>query len=334
MKIESVIEAALFCSEEPLSAQRLKSLFPEENQPNVEEIRAAIENLRTDYAERGINLFEVASGFQFQSAPGFADFWQRMHEKRPPKASKSYLETLAIIAYKQPVTRGDIEQVRGVTVNTHIIRSLEERGWIKCLGFRDVPGRPAIYGTTKEFLDAFALKSLSALPDLKDVMDFDKVDEKISAQLEMAISGVSDSEAKVTALAADDTSISDEIILAMDQMDIEENDAKLDAAYESATELFANCDALLQKANPSFADDLVSESAEDLATENCVESTEDLVIENCAEPAEDLATEDCVESTEDLVIENCAESAEDLAIENCAESTEDLATEDCADSIK
>jgi segregation and condensation protein B len=269
MKIESVIEAALFCSEEPLSAQRLKALFSEENQPNAEEIRVAIENLRADYADRGINLLEVASGFQFQSAPGFADFWQRMHEKRPPKASKSYLETLAIIAYKQPVTRGDIEQVRGVTVNTNIIRSLEERGWIKCLGYRDVPGRPALYGTTKEFLDAFALKSLSALPDLQDVMDFDKVDEKISAQLAMAIGGVSDSDAIATAPAADDNSISDAITLAMDQMDIEENDAKLDAAYESATELFASCDALLQKASPNFDAVAEDKSAEDAAVVDC-----------------------------------------------------------------
>ena len=159
MKIENILEAALFCADEPMSPQRLKALFAADEQPDAAAIRQVLEEIQEKYQERGVHLVELSSGFQFQSASEFAQYWQRMHEKKPPRASKSYLETLAIIAYKQPATRADVEHVRGVAVNSQVIRSLQDRGWIKCLGYRDVPGKPAMYGTTKSFLDDFGLKS-------------------------------------------------------------------------------------------------------------------------------------------------------------------------------
>lgn len=243
MKIENVIEAALFCSEEPLSAQRMKSLFPDDgHQPDAAAIRQAVEKLQEFYQERGIELVEVASGFQFQSTTDFAPFWQRLHEKKPPKASKAYLETLAIIAYKQPATRGDVEQVRGVAVSSHILQSLKDRGWIKSLGFRDVPGKPELWGTTKVFLDAFNLKSLSDMPDLKEVMDFEAQDKKVAAQLEMAITG---EEREVVKSEVDEGEL-----LMVDPVAQSQDDTTLDDAYEKAKELFNNCDELLVKANP------------------------------------------------------------------------------------
>jgi segregation and condensation protein B len=181
-QIKYVMEAALLAAARPLNVDFLRSLFGEEHPPEKSEIRAALELLREDYADRGIALNEVASGFRIEVRGAMMPWLAKLWEDRPPRYSRALMETLAIIGYRQPVTRGDVEEIRGVAVTTNIIRTLLERGWIKVVGYRDVPGKPAMYGTTREFLDYFGLKQLDDLPPLAEIRDLDRM----TAQLELS----------------------------------------------------------------------------------------------------------------------------------------------------
>lgn len=179
--IKYVIEAALLASGEPLSIDQLMSLFDENSRPHRKEVRAALSELEGDYEERGIMLAEVASGFRIQVRPSMTAQLQPLWEERPPRYSRALFETLALIAYRQPVTRGEIEEVRGVTVSPNIIRTLLDRDWIRVVGHRDVPGKPEMFGTTKVFLDYFGLKELDDLPPLAELQDF----EGLNVQLDL-----------------------------------------------------------------------------------------------------------------------------------------------------
>lgn len=174
-QIKNIIEAALLAADQPLSVDRILSLFIESEQPSRDEIKQAIEDLARDCEQRGIELKEIASGYRLQVKEEYASWVSRLWEERPARYSRALLETLVLIAYKQPITRGDIEDVRGVAVSSHIIKTLQEREWIRVLGHREVPGRPSLYGTTKQFLDYFNLKSLEELPKLEDIKDLDDV---------------------------------------------------------------------------------------------------------------------------------------------------------------
>ena len=165
--MKKVLEAALLTSQEPLALADLKKLFEEDLSNDV--LRQILEELRGDWAGRSVELCQVASGWRFRARPDFQPYLDRLSPMRAPRYSRAVMETLAIIAYRQPVTRGDIENIRGVTVSTNIIRALEERGWIDIVGHRDVPGRPALYATTKSFLDDLNLRSLDELPPLDDL---------------------------------------------------------------------------------------------------------------------------------------------------------------------
>jgi segregation and condensation protein B len=167
-RTKQIVEAALLCADEPLTVELLERLFAD-GETDKMTLRAAIEALEQDCGGRGIELKRVASGYRYQVRQDLAPWMGRMWEDRPPRYSRALLETLALIAYKQPVTRGDIEQVRGVTVNSNMVRTLLERDWIRVVGYREVPGRPAMYGTTKAFLDYFNLKSLDELPTLPEI---------------------------------------------------------------------------------------------------------------------------------------------------------------------
>jgi segregation and condensation protein B len=167
-QIKQIIEAALLCAEQPLSNDQLFALFAEGECDRVV-LRDLLEEIERDCADRGYELRHVASGYRFQVRQSLAPWMGRMWQERPPRYSRALLETLALVAYKQPVTRGDIEQVRGVSVSSNIIRTLLERDWIRVVGFREVPGRPAMYGTSKAFLDYFNLKSLDELPPLAEI---------------------------------------------------------------------------------------------------------------------------------------------------------------------
>jgi segregation and condensation protein B len=161
-----VLETALICAQEPLKVADLRKLFPDAVAADT--IRSLLEDLRSEWSGRGVELVALASGWRFQSKPDMRPYLDRLHPEKPPKYSRAVLETLAIMAYRQPVTRGDIEEIRGVTVNTQVVKQLEDRGWIEVIGHRDVPGRPALYATTKQFLDDLGLKALDELPELTD----------------------------------------------------------------------------------------------------------------------------------------------------------------------
>jgi len=160
-----VIETALLCAQQPLTVAELRKLFADEL--GAETIRTLLEDLRNDWQGRGVALVSLASGWRFQTVPAMAPFLDKLHPEKPPKYSRAVLETLAIIAYRQPVTRGDIEEIRGVTVSAQIVRALEERGWIEVIGHKDVVGRPALFGTTRRFLDDMGLRALSEMPPLE-----------------------------------------------------------------------------------------------------------------------------------------------------------------------
>jgi segregation and condensation protein B len=159
-----VLETALICSQQPLPLREMRVLFDDEL--GADTIKALLEDLQNDWAQRGVELVHVASGWRFQSRPEMREYLDRLHPEKPPKYTRAVLETLAIIAYRQPVTRGDMEDIRGVTINALIIKQLEDRGWIEVIGHREAPGRPALFATTRQFLDDLGLESLDQLPVL------------------------------------------------------------------------------------------------------------------------------------------------------------------------
>ncbi|HRF63308.1 MAG TPA: SMC-Scp complex subunit ScpB [Candidatus Competibacter sp.] len=174
-ELTAILEAVLLAATEPLSLDRLLNVFPEIERPDRTALRAALAELATACEGRGVELVEVASGFRLQVPADFAPWVSRLWEERAANYSRALLETLALIAYRQPITRGEIEAVRGVSLSSGIMRTLQERGWIKVVGHREVPGRPALYATTHAFLDYFNLKSLSELPPLATPRDLNVI---------------------------------------------------------------------------------------------------------------------------------------------------------------
>ncbi len=165
--IKKVLEAALLAAREPMSLNDMKQLFEETLSSDT--LRKLLDELRAEYEARPVELTQLASGWRFRTRPEFLPYLDRLSPEKPPKYSRAVLETLAIIAYRQPVTRGDIEEIRGVAVNANVIKTLEERGWIDVVGHRDTPGRPALFATTRSFLDDLGLRSVSELPPLEQI---------------------------------------------------------------------------------------------------------------------------------------------------------------------
>ena len=174
-EIKHFIEAALLAAGRPMSIDQLQKLFDGRMAPEKSEIREAIATLVEEYESRGITIGEVASGFRVQVKASMAEQLHKLWEDRPPRYSRAMFETLALIAYRQPITRGEIEEVRGVSVSANIVRTLLERDWVRIVGHRDVPGRPEMFGTTKLFLDYFGLKQLDDLPPLADLSDWESL---------------------------------------------------------------------------------------------------------------------------------------------------------------
>lgn len=184
--LQFVLESLLFSAGKPLSEKQILNLFAEEDRPALGDLRQALHQLQEFYKDRGVELVNVASGYRFQSKLEYAPWIGRLWEEKPSKYSRALLETLALIAYKQPITRGEIEEVRGVSISTSIFKTLlEERGWIRVVGHRDVPGRPGLYATTKEFLDYFGLKSLDQLPPLPEILALTEEPELAAVQMEL-----------------------------------------------------------------------------------------------------------------------------------------------------
>ncbi|MBB6579745.1 segregation and condensation protein B [Comamonas odontotermitis] len=166
LEAKRVLETALICAPQPITVRELRSLFADEL--GTDTLKVLLQELQLDWTHKGVELVQVASGWRFQSRPEMREFLDRLHPEKPPKYTRATLETLAIIAYRQPVTRGDIEDIRGVTVNSLIIKQLEDRGWVEVIGYRETVGRPALLATTRQFLDDLGLQSLDQLPALDD----------------------------------------------------------------------------------------------------------------------------------------------------------------------
>jgi len=179
-QLKRILEAALLAAAQPLSLPQLSALFVEPDVPTHEDLARALEQLGEECADRGIELKEVASGFRYQVRQDVNAWVARLWTERQTKYSRALLETLALIAYRQPITRGEIEQIRGVAVSTNIVKTLEEREWIRVVGYRDVPGKPELFGTTKGFLDYFVLKSLDELPPLAEIRDVEEFDAQLT----------------------------------------------------------------------------------------------------------------------------------------------------------
>ena len=187
-KLKPILEALFAASDKPLSVNQLFELFAGDiEQPGKDDIRKAIQELTAKYEGSGFELKQVASGFRFQVRVDFETWVARMWEQKPPRYSRALMETLALIAYRQPITRGEIEDIRGVSVSTNIIKTLQERDWIKSLGHKEVPGRPTLYGTTRTFLDYFNLKSLNELPTLAEIRNLDHYNPEFEFDREAAV---------------------------------------------------------------------------------------------------------------------------------------------------
>jgi len=219
-QIKNIVEGALLVADRTLSIDHLLALFDLDQRPGRDEIKQVLKDLEEDFQDRSAELVKVSSGYRLQVRQDYSPWISRLWEEKPPRYSRALLETLSIIAYKQPITRGEIESIRGVAVSTNIIKTLIERDWAKVVGHKDVPGRPAMYATTRGFLDYFGLKSLEYLPTLADVRDLDKINQELPLEvieeLEQVLNASSNS-------SPDDNSMEPE----MDEID-EELDDELD----------------------------------------------------------------------------------------------------------
>lgn len=211
-QLKNIIEAVLLTADHPMDLRKLEAIFEadEEKRPGRDQILQALQQLQEDYQGRGVELKEVASGYRMQVVPDCAEWVSRMWEEKAPRYSRALLETLVLIAYRQPITRGEIEEIRGVSVSSHIIKTLSEREWVRVLGHKDVPGKPSMYGTTREFLDYFNLKSLDDLPSLAELKDLDKLHPELAFDREVDADAANDSgdeSTDETAQAADEAGV-------------------------------------------------------------------------------------------------------------------------------
>ena len=206
IRLKNILEAILLAADRALTVVQFEALFElDEERPTRDEIRKALHEMAEDYATRGYELKQVASGFRLQVKQEYAIWVGRLWEEKPARYTRALLETMALIAYRQPITRGEIEEVRGVSVSSNIVKTLLERDWIKVLGHKDVPGKPTLYGTTKEFLDYFNLKSLDQLPTLAEIKDLDSIHPELALD-EDAVDSSSEHPEKENTEQSDDNS--------------------------------------------------------------------------------------------------------------------------------
>lgn len=262
-QLKQIVEAALLAAGNPLSPTQLLALFAEQDeQPTHEDISRALGDLQIDCSERGVELVEVASGFRYQIRQDVHPWVARLWTERPSRYSRALLETLALIAYRQPITRAEIEQIRGVAVSTHIVKTLEEREWVRVVGHRDAPGRPALFGTTRGFLDYFNLKSLDELPSLSDIRDIDDLDPQL------ALGPPTEVATEITVESGEEATIAaDPSALAAVAQSFEEVTAEFSGDDDSATpDPIAGDDFADDTNNPlSSADELEADTTEQQA---------------------------------------------------------------------
>lgn len=287
-EIEFFIESALLAAGRPLSIDQLQGLFDGRSTPEKSQIRDAIKALNEEYEDRGITIAEVASGFRMQIKTSMADRLQKLWEERPPRYSRALFETLALIAYRQPITRGEIEEIRGVSVSSNIMRSLAEREWIRVVGHRDVPGRPAMFGTTKAFLDYFSLKRLEDLPELADLSDWESLRVQLDLpDVEDATDEPGTNVAELPVLAREgseeDEAVADVELPKLSAADAEEG--KAEASAEAETE--ARVQAVLEAADDVVDVESETAHAEDSTTlSSSDEDEEELIVSEWPDPVD------------------------------------------------
>ena len=265
-KLKNIIEAALLAAGGPLSLDMMLTLFLDDEQPEKKELREVLDQLKQDYEGRGIEVVEVGSGWRIQVVEEVSLWVSRLWTERAPRYSRALMETLALIAYRQPITRGDIEDIRGVSVSTNIIKTLLEREWVRVVGTRDVPGKPSLYGTTREFLDYFNLKTLDELPPLAEIRDLDE----INRSLDLNDTDKACDDNVPTDAPADETEVSDSV---EDQShDGDEEHVAIDEQLAGDDERIEDIDALyeaLGEVNTDFV--LDPEDEEEIQDESAIE---------------------------------------------------------------
>ncbi len=286
--LKHIIEATLLAAGRPVTSQQLLDLFDERERPTPELLQAALALLAADYEARGIELVEVASGWRIQVRPRSMDVVSRLWQERPSRYSRALLETLALIAYRQPITRSEIEEIRGVAISSTIMRTMQERNWIRVVGHREVPGRPELLGTTREFLDYFGLKSLDQLPTLADLRDV----ENIGVQLELP-----GGEAAAQAAASEG----------------ETSEASAESTAETS-------EAATEEATAEVAEESTAESTEESSEESPEEFIAEATEEASADETEDEASAESAESVESA---DASTEGDDLAEEDEDEDADD-----------
>lgn len=261
--LKSIVEAALFSSDTVLTIKRITGMFPRGATPAKEDIDSVLEELQQDYTERGVVLRKIGNGYRFQTRQEYASWLGKLAESRPPRYSRALLETLAIIAYRQPVTRGDIEDIRGIVVSTDIMRTLLDREWIKQVGTRDVPGHPALFGTTREFLEYFDLGSLKDLPDLNVEREMTEIAQELNVDLPLP-----ESEGDASSGDEEDADVNDET-----ESDIDtEFDDDLDLIVASNDTEGATSDVYEEEVEDTDTEDAETEDNDEPATVEIAES--------------------------------------------------------------
>ena len=292
--LKQIIEGAILAADQPLSIDLMIHLF-EHEPPTRAEVREALATITEECDGKGFELKEVASGYRFQVKTEYGQWVSRLWDERPPRYTRALLETLALIAYKQPITRGDIEEIRGVTVSTNIMRTLLEREWIRVVGHRDVPGKPAIYATTKSFLDYFNLSSLDELPTLSEIKDLDKVNEELD--------------------------LDDEIVESRTlEIPTDEDAESVDADSESLAEVTDKVNEIEENIKNLFREEEAAEEAADEELNEIIEEAEE-VAGNLELDAEAKETGD-VENTDVTVEIDSGEVSENADIDTPDETQE------------
>jgi segregation and condensation protein B len=292
--LKQIIEGAILAADQPLSIDLMIQLF-EHEPPTRAEVREALATITEECDGKGFELKEVASGYRFQVKTEYGQWVSRLWDERPPRYTRALLETLALIAYKQPITRGDIEEIRGVTVSTNIMRTLLEREWIRVVGHRDVPGKPAIYATTKSFLDYFNLSSLDELPTLSEIKDLDKVNEELD--------------------------LDDEIVESRTlEIPTDEDAESVDADSESLAEVTDKVNEIEENIKNLFREEEAAEEAADEELNEIIDEAEE-VLGNQEVDAEAKETED-VENTDVTVEIDSGEVSENADIDTPDETQE------------
>lgn len=264
-QLRRIVEAAMLAAAKPLSISQLQALFDDDEKPSKAEFEAAFEDIHNDCEGRGFELLEVANGWRFQVRQDLSPWVGRLWEEKPQKYSRAMLETLALVAYRQPITRGEIEEIRGVAVSSHIMKTLMERNWVKVVGHRDVPGRPAMYATTKDFLDYFSMSSLEDLPTLAEIRDLDSLNQELNLEANSAGAANDASNDTVDEEDAEKQAAAD--LLSIDHDNDHDNDSEPSSADSEVVdntgfdgELSDNGDAI---DGDAIDDDVMQESSED-----------------------------------------------------------------------